>query len=228
MRSRILPAVGVSALALVAASAFAPTASAGNSHVSPVHTTGASSLVTFHPTSLTSCYKQLDNDNGVGIASQNFEAGMDSYDSRGADDFRLKAACQVKRVDVAGVYSSGVGLARSENVTFYRNNAGLPGGVISNQQSLVGVDDGVGNFKIKLTTAVGLKARTYWVSVQANLDFSAGGLWNWYTNNTKRGNAAAWRQKGDGFGSGCTKWKRLLACIQAGEGPDFAFALSGS
>ncbi len=229
MPARIIPVAGVSAAALVAAATFASTAGAQEHHVTSSSQSSVSSLVKFHPSALSTCYKQLANDNGTGIVSQNFTANAEaSYDSRGADDFKLKSACQVKRVDVAGRYFKGNGLADSENVIFYRNYKGKPGGVISSQQNLAGVDDGTGNLKITLNSPVGLKSRRYWVSVQVNMDFGAGGEWGWLTNNTRNGNPAVWRNQGDGFGTGCINFTKLRKCISNHEGPDFVFALSGS
>jgi hypothetical protein len=226
MRSRVTAVAGVSVAALAIAACFAPGASANRapsaSHVSTSH--GA----TFQPTKLGTCIDQSDNDNGVGIVSQNFEAANDAFDSRGADDFKLKKTCQVKMVMVYGTYFNGTGPAASENVTFYRDMAGVPGGVISNQKNLTGEDDGLGNFTIDLKSPVGLRAGKYWVSVQINMDFGVGGEWGWNTNNKQRGNPGVWRNKGDGFATGCIHYTALTTCIDAGEGPDWAYMLHGS
>src|SRR5262245_40412812 len=47
-------------------------------------------------------YSQRDNDNGIGIVSQDFEATFDAFDAQGADDFKIKNAtgAVVKRVFV--------------------------------------------------------------------------------------------------------------------------------
>lgn len=71
-----------------------------------------------------------------------------------------------------------------------------------------------------------LRRGTYWVSVQANLDFATGGEWGWNTNNTVQKKGAKWQNPGDGFGTGCTTYKNLLTCIPAGEGGDFSFSIS--
>lgn len=224
MRSRILPAVGVSALALVAAAAFAPGASASHGGMSAAHTTPASKLV--HVQSKGSCYSQSDNDNGVGIVSQNFESSFDAYDAQGADDFKLKKTCKLKTVTVAGAYFGGYGPADSVNVTFYKDSKGKPGKVVKDFQNASYTDtSGTGNFTIK--TKGSLAKGSYWVSVQANMDFASGGEWGWNTNNTVRGNPATWQNPGNGFGSGCTKYgTALTTCIASGEGGDFTFQLN--
>ncbi len=226
MRSRITKVAGVSVAALAIAACFAPGASAnrapGASHA------GASQTATFQPTKLGTCIDQSDNSTGNGIVSQNFESDFDAYDSRGADDFKLKQTCKIKMVMVNGQYFNGSGLATSENVTFYRDMAGVPGGVISNQQNLVGMDDGVGNFTIDLNSPVGLRAGKYWVSVQANLDFGVGGEWGWNTNDKQRGNLATWRNKNGGFATGCVHYTPIATCLGDGQGVDYSFMLHGS
>ena len=227
MTIRTLSVAGLSVAALAVAGAVAPAASAGRSPVTPSASGGAQAS-TASPTKLSTCVDQSDNDNGVGVVSQDFEATYDVYDSRGADDFKLKKTCQIKMVMVEGQYFNGSGPATSENVTFYRDMAGVPGGVISNQMGLMGADDGAGNFTIMLSSPVGLRAGTYWMSVQVNMDFDQGGEWGWNTNTRQRGNPAVWRNKGDGFGTGCVHYTNLAQCIEAGQGPDDSFMLHGS
>lgn len=232
MRIRAVCTAGAAVAAVAAigaAAAFAPTASASRSPITPTAAIGTSASSTaFSPMKMGTCIDQSDNDNGIGVVSQDFEDEFDAYDSRGADDFKLRKTCQIKMVMVEGAYFNGSGLATSENVTFYRDMAGVPGGVISNQKGLLGEDDGAGNFMIMLSSPVGLRAGKYWVSVQVNMDFSQGGEWSWNTNNTQRGNPAVWRNKDDGFGTGCVHYTLLTQCVGAGEGPDFSFMLHGS
>ncbi len=223
MRSRILPAVGISALALVAAAVFAPGASATHG-ASPAHKSPASTL-SHAKTTAASCYAQSDNDNGIGIVSQNFEASFDAYDAQGADDFKLKKTCKLKTTTVAGAYFNGAGPAASVNVTYYKNSGGLPGAIVKDFQGASYTDSsGIGNFVVKTKGKLG-KGK-YFVSVQANLDFSAGGEWGWNTNNTQRGVAAVWQNPGGGFATGCATWTTLSSCIAAGQGPDNTFQLN--
>lgn len=174
------------------------------------------------------CYQQLDNDNGVGIVSQNFERDLDIYDSRAADDFRLTTRCKVSQVVVNGSYSLGVGPARSVHVTFYRDNDGRVGRIIDTQDDVRFRDDsGVGNLTVTLQSSVDLRPGRYWVSVKANLDFGTGGQWGWNTNNEQVGVKAKWANPNDGFGTGCVRYRSTAKCLPSGQGPDFSFALLG-
>lgn len=169
-------------------------------------------------------YSQNDNDGGTGVTSQNFEASFDIYDNSGADDFKVPAGFvwKVKSVDVTGVYYNGSGPAASEHVTFYKDASGLPGAAVADFPAAVGTDT-AGSFSIPV--AAKLKKGTYWVGVQANMDFAAGGQWGWEIRSVQAGSLAAWQNPGDGFGTGCTTWGAMQTCL--GYGPDFMFALGG-
>jgi hypothetical protein len=175
-------------------------------------------------------YTQNDNPSGDAISSQNFEASFDAFDAQGADDFTVPTGVKwsVKEVDVSGAYSAS-GPAASENVFIYRDSAGLPGALVKSVSGVLGIDDGLGNLKIKIGKAK-LRPGTYWVSVQVNLDFSVGGQWYWATRTVQSGNAAAWQNPGDGFGSGCTTWGVMETCLFGGPvgEPDFMFTLKGA
>ena len=172
-------------------------------------------------------YSQNGTDSGIGIVSQNFESSFDIYDARAADDFKVPSGhvWKVTEVDVTGVYFNGSGPAASENVTFYKNAKGLPGAVLHDYTGVVGTDS-FGSFKIKVPKTK-LKAGTYWVSVQANMDFSAGGEWGWENQTTVVGKPAAWENPGDGFGTGCTSYTAETTCIPDGQG-DHMFTIKGS
>ena len=229
MRSRQL-AVTTLVAATLGASMASGAAGASPTGIAVTHSgvAHAAHFVTDGVNRLQTCYAQLDDDNGLGVVSQNFETAYNDYDSRGADDFYLQSACQVRRVDVVGEYFSGPGPADSANVTLYRDFNGAPGGVITNQENLTAVGDGTGSFRITLTTGVGLAPGRYFVSVQINMDLDPAGEWSWRTNDTARGIRALWRNKSDGFGTGCVHYTRLTRCIHGGEGRDFAFAIVGS
>jgi hypothetical protein len=173
-------------------------------------------------------YSQNDDDNGIGIVSQNFEAAFDAFDSQAADDFVVPDTghpWQITGATVTGVYFNGSGPAGSETVTFYKDGNGVPGEVV-NTQTVVGADSG-GSFTIPLAKFA-LPQGHYWISLQANMDFNSGGEWAWETRNGQNGTAAAWQNPADGFGTGCTAWTTMVTCIPSGEGPDLMFALSGA
>jgi hypothetical protein len=240
MRSRPLALAGVGVAALAVGVALAAPAngaghpvgvafgsSASDSHAASAHSTAAS------------CYAQLDNDNGVGIVSQNFEPSLDAYDSQGADDFTLTKKCKVKTVSAAGAYFNGSGPADSFNVFFYDSISSRDGGLemaargkLPDKTCLDATytdSSGTGNPTIKCKTkltASPSKKRTFWVSIQANMSFGTGGEWGWNTNNTVRGSASLWQNPGDGFATGCTTYTTTTTCLPLGEGGDFSFALN--
>jgi hypothetical protein len=159
----------------------------------------------------TTLYDQNNNDEGVAVVSQNFTSGSgDSFDSQGADDFVVPTGHRwtIKEVDVTGQYPDGPGPASSENVFLYTDNGGLPGKPIGECDNVVGKDNGSGSFVIVLprTCYKKLKAGTYWISVQINMNFGCCGEWLWEKQATVEGNPAAWQNPGDGFGTGCTTW----------------------
>jgi hypothetical protein len=214
-------------LASAAVLALSGSAFAGAAHPS---LSGKASSYGFHAqlpsAGLGVIYSQRDNDNGVGIVSQNFESSFNAYDAQGADDFIVKKKAKVKQVDADGVYFNGAGPARDFNVTFYNDAGGTPGATVKACNGASYTDEtgtGTPDIKCKAKLAKG----TYWVSVQANLDFSAGGEWGWNTNNTVRGNASQWQNPGNGFATGCTTYTTTTVCIPAGEGGDNSFSLLG-
>jgi hypothetical protein len=175
-------------------------------------------------------YSQNDNDQGVGISSQNFEASLDPFDDAAADDFTIPAGMRwiVRAVIVTGIYygcNPNCGPADSETVNFYRDAAGLPGTLISSQ-TVVGTDT-AGSFTIRLASPVRLRAGTYWVSVVANQTFTPNGQWAWESRSIQNGNAAAWQNPGNGFGTNCVTWANMQTCTGGVSGPDLMFALFG-
>lgn len=240
-------AVLVGALAV----AFVVPAEASTSHVTA---TGRAATGTVRPAQSpgdSDCvqFDQSANQTGIGIISQNFESTLDAYDSQAADDFSIKSNCkgsgrlsgakaiQVSNVTAFGIYFNGSGPADSFNVTFYNDKKGKPGSVVKKCANQPYTMNGNGGFQVDLSKEDNPKAtcvkkdlklqpkKTYWVSVQANLDFTAGGEWGWNTVSSTTGHAAMWQNPGDGFGSGCTAYKALTSCIDSGEGPDLAFQI---
>lgn len=212
--------IGALALPAGAGTASRPT-SAGSGRVGPAVQTSSADIL----------YDQRTEDSGVGIVSQNFnDPGFGIYDSSGADDFVVPdgETWSVQTVDVTGVYFNGPGPAYSERVRFYTDAGGLPGAPIATARNIVGTDTG-GSFSIPLgAEAPVLGPGTYWVAVQANLSYNAGGEWGWETTLTLHGNPAAWQNPRNGFGL-CPTWGVMVTCIgSAGEGPDFMFALEGT
>jgi hypothetical protein len=108
---------------------------------------------------------------------------------------------------------------------FYKDKKGAPGKEVASFD-VAGADNGFGSFVIKLPKAVKLKAGHYWMSVQANMDFSAGGEWGWENQVETVGSSAMWENPNGGFGTGCNKWSVENVCIPDGQG-DHMFTLRG-
>jgi hypothetical protein len=216
-------------LGTVAAVAIASTASAG---VTLVHHGKAPGFhhAPVNRATVVVLYDQNDSDDGIGIVSQNFESSFDQYDAQAADDFTVPAGgrWKIKEVDVTGVYFNGSGPAASENVTFYKDRHGRPGKTVGSY-TVTGADS-FGSFVMDLGKGQqvrgGLSGRTYWVSVQANLDFFAGGEWGWENRTGTNGGAAQWQNPGNGFATGCSTWGDENVCIPDGQG-DHMFTIRG-
>ena len=173
---------------------------------------------------------QTTGGSDIGIISQNFESTYATYDSADADSFVVPKGkkWQVSEVVANGTYFNGSGPATSEDVTFYADKKGAPGKAVKGcTYTDVKGKDASGAFTIKLKKACKLKAGTYWVSVVANLAFSAGGEWGW-NDATDTGPAQAdWENPAGGFGIGCTKWGVEQTCIADGQANGKSYELLG-
>ena len=153
-------------------------------------------------------YDQYDNIGANSTSSQNFEASFDLYDDELADDFVVPSGdtWSINQVDAAGVYYNGLGPAASVNLRFYDNASGLPGGNVATRTDLA-MTDSAGSFVVPIPSPVVLGPGTYWVSVQANMDFSSGGQWGFTDRSVQSNSEAAWQNPGGGFGV-CPSWGR--------------------
>ena len=220
----------VAALALCASGA-----SAGQHPVTHAPMTHGAAKFKTANRAATVLYDQNDDPEGFSDTSQNFESTFDAYDNQGSDDFVVPSGTswKISEVDVTGLYYKGSGPAsgpaNSENVFFYKAKKGEPKKLVAEVDNVVGDDDGLGDFVIKLSKkdAVKLKSGTYFVSVQANMDFSTAGQWGWGTRNTQVGSPAQWQNPNGGFGTGCDSWSDEAACLGGTAGPDHMFTLRG-
>jgi len=174
-------------------------------------------------------YDQYDNPGANSTSSQNFEASLDAYDDELADDFVVPSGqtWSVELVEVQGAYFNGPGPADSFSVRFYSDAAMLPGTEVFSQLNATYIETS-GNFAITLSPPAVLTEGTYWVSVQANMDFSVGGQWGWTDRTVQSNSEAAWQNPGGGFGI-CPSWgHRGTDCgIDLGV-PDQVYRLSGT
>jgi hypothetical protein len=222
-------AIAISVAAGTARGASAPTPAGSGAH-------GPALAAPDGPGANVTLFDNNNNDSGIGIVSQNFEADNAAYDAEGADHFTVPAGhiWTVKEVIVTGVYFNGSGPADSENIRFYTNLSNLPGDAQKMYLGVFGADNGFGSFDITLPTAAtfsggpsGSSGRTYWMSVVANMNFDPAGEWGWESSLNSTGFDDVWRNPGDGFGTGCTSFTPEPNCIPDGQGPSKMFALKG-
>jgi len=166
----------------------------------------------------------------LNVNSQDFSPPFEAYDDFGADDFVVPAntVWRVTKVEVRG-NSSGTA-AQTANLFLYRDGGTIPGANLFSQRN---VPRGTGQTYPDLDLAASfpvLPPGRYWVTVQANLDFTGGNNWWWEDYAPQFGQPAAFEQPGDGFGDGCTTFATRYTgpCYPGSEAaPDQSFRLSG-
>ena len=183
------------------------------------------------PTPCMVLYDQTNTAGSGGVVSQNFEMVNNSYDAQAADDFVVPVMQNwlVQQVKVGGIYFNGPGPAASVNVTFYFDSANFPGAVVSGGTfNNLSMSDTAGSFTIPLPTSLVLTAGTYWVSVQANIDFNPFGEWAWSDRTAGSNSPAVWQNPGGGFATSCTTYGRRGAnCGIDPAAPDQIFQILG-
>lgn len=178
-------------------------------------------------------YDQTATVDSFGTTSQDFETIYDAYDTQAADDFKVPSGVSwsVTRVFVPGFYT--LDATPTVDVLFYQNNrpTSLPGTQIYSALGIVPTLDATGTLTIDLPTPADLCSGTWWVSVQANLDFGAGSQWFWLNSFGQLNSESAWENLGDGFATGCdTTWHRRVTDCLVGDASSFdmAFRLEGT
>lgn len=172
-------------------------------------------------------YDQYDNIGANATGSQDFESAYDAFDDFVADDFVVPAGqtWNVDEVDIGGGYFGFPGPVAGFHVFIYQDSAGLPGTQVYSalDQSYTGTDP---DFVITLATPASLPEGTYWISVQAHMDFSVGGQWYWSDRTVQSGNPGVWQNPGGGFGV-CPTWAPKTGCVGTPD-PDAVFRLAGT
>lgn len=179
-------------------------------------------------------YSQLDNPAGNGVPDQNFESSIDAYDAIAADDFVVGDAdgWTIEQISTVGTYSVA-GPVDSVNVAIRANSPGggnpdLPGTAVCSYSNVVPTTDSSGSFVIDLPTDCIVGPGTYWLEIQVNMDFGAGGQHFWSNRSTQTGSEAVWVNPGDGFGTGCTTYSPQTTCgVGGGVAPDLLFQIDG-
>ncbi len=179
-------------------------------------------------------YDQLNNAGTFSTNSQQFEAANAAFNNQAADDFAVPAGqnWQVTQVDAQGVYFNGPGPAASFNVYFYTSVVSgtytIPGAPVYTATGQTYLNT-AGVFAITLGSPPTLAGgSTYYVSVQAQQNFTPAGQWGWTNRTVQSTGLAAWRNPGGGFGPGCVNWDRRTFCVGQPTEPDQMFRLNGN
>jgi uncharacterized repeat protein (TIGR02543 family) len=144
-----------------------------------------------------------------------------------ADDFVVPAGETwfVESIFAGGFYAAYVNPPQGVNVFIYADNGGLPGDELYAYPELSPTADVAGDLTLDLPTAATLTEGTYWVSVQPRMDYFGDGRWLWLTESAQRNSEFAWRNPGNGYGSGCVDWGSGSDCGFAN--PDLTFRILG-
>ena len=223
MRSRALPAFGISVVALALATSVTPLANASTAGPSAGSSSAADSLTRLAGSDAV-CASNLGAPSGQGIGSQDFESAFDAYDDMGAADFKLTSKCKVTKATAPGQFSVA-GPVETVKGTIYSNKASKPAKVLCTGKGVgPGPDITATKFKNKKGKACVLKAGTYWLSMVAQMDFDPNGQWYWNSTTAKQDATDQWQNPGGGFGI-CPTWDSVLNCIGVDE--DYIFTLEG-
>ncbi|MDP8201221.1 MAG: GEVED domain-containing protein, partial [Candidatus Tenebribacter burtonii] len=155
-------------------------------------------------------YEQLANiSTEGGVTSQNFEAGMDTYDAEGADEFVVPVGetWTIDEVAVLGVYAAtATGPCDLGNVRFYEDAAGMPGTLLYEYLDVPASPNATGDLDCLIPDTV-LPEGTYWLGFQGSMDYTPYGQWFWTKQAAPTiGSEFHWRNPGDGFAMGFTTW----------------------
>ena len=172
-------------------------------------------------------YDQYNNASGTASLSATFD-DFPTFSSDLADDFVVPAGqtWNVQSIDADGLYFNGPGPAFDWNVFIYTDCAGLPGtqifSTLHQPVSVVGT-----TFTVNLPVPAVLGEGTYWIEIQANMDFGTQGEWGWTDRTVQSNNPAAWQNPGGGFGM-CPTWNTKANCGLAAGGPDQVYRINGT
>lgn len=180
-------------------------------------------------------YNQMDNLSSAPIASQNYESGYDIFDSQAADDFIVPTGIgywRVSSIDVLGTYNVPGGSSvhvDSVNVRFYAAaGSSLPKTLVYSAVISPTSDTG-GAFVVDLKTPAILAPDTYWLSIQANMNYlPERKQWLWRQRSVQSNSASVWQNPGNAYGTGCTTWSPRVATCRVGDAPDLLFRLNGT
>ncbi len=177
-------------------------------------------------------YSQYDNASSGDVSSQDFDSAFQQYEDQAADDFPITSSqnWSITEVDAAGQNTGNAPTAF--NIYFYTSVVSgavtIPGSPVYSATNQAATQPTTGNYVIPLTVPAVLSGNSsYFLSVQARLNYSGGGQWYWQNRSVQASSPASWRNPGNGFGSGCTVWSEKLVCVPTEAGTDQIFTLQG-
>jgi hypothetical protein len=172
-------------------------------------------------------YDQYDNASATASLSCTFD-DFPTFSADLADDFVVPGGqtWNVESIDADGIYFNGTGPAFNWNVFIYMDNGGLPGAQVYSILNQPVTVSGT-TFTVNLSPAAVLTAGTYWIEIQANMDFATQGEWGWTDRTVQSNSPAAWQNPGGGFGCGIT-WVVKTVCIPTAGGPDQVYRINGT
>lgn len=181
-------------------------------------------------------YDQVDPTSPESTTSQDFEAMFDSFDGMVADDFTVPAGrtWRLESVLFRGIAEIPTALPSGMRVSIFANSAGAPGTQLSTAVATISA----GTYPRPVANLGGsmpiLAPGTYWLGGQAVLNASTftGPQWFWADSDAGPfGNAAHFRNPGDGFESTCAAFKIRSTCLFPDSfhpSHDQSFSLSGA
>jgi hypothetical protein len=174
-------------------------------------------------------YSQTDDPSGSAFTDQEFEAVYAAYSAEGADDFVVTGTqgWDLTTLATPGIQTAG-GTPFFVNHYFYADAAGLPGAVIDGCDFPANTNftHDLGNITVNVEDC-NVEPGAAWFSQQVRQDFQPFGQHFWATRLNAANNPGAFRNPGNGFGSGCIDWAPAnSACGMIGQ--DYQFELSGS
>jgi PASTA domain-containing protein len=189
-------------------------------------------------------YDQFGNEataNPYDITSQDFETSLDAADSEAADDFVIQDGLEwtIDAIDVDGELFSRDGeppVPAGFNLRFYADDPAdhLPGvpvqGAERLNQAYTSLGTAPGDVQVTLSPPVSLGSGTWWVSVQARLDYGSATdtrQWFWHHRAVQANQGAAWRNPGDLWHMNCLVFSRRGPCQGSTQAPDEVFRLHG-
>jgi hypothetical protein len=178
-------------------------------------------------------YDQTGSLTSNGLVAQTFSASSSyaSLSNDSADDFVVGAGgWTVTGFNFLSFNYFHTEVSALADVYVYADDGGLPGATPvcsspGSANSPSAYDAYTTLAGITLNAPCDLAAGTYWVSLSFESD-ATNLLYYWLEAGTVTGNAGAFRNPNDGFGTGCTDWGSTATCV--GGATDFAFQVLGT